>query len=56
MPVFATPIGRIGAVICWENYMPMMRMPMYATGVQLVLRTNGRRPGDMAVDRAAHRA
>jgi nitrilase len=33
MPVFATPAGNIGAVICWENYMPMLRMAMYAKGI-----------------------
>lgn len=35
LPVFDTPFGRLGAVICWENYMPLMRMAMYAKGVQI---------------------
>lgn len=35
LPVFETPIGRLGAVICWENYMPLLRAAMYAKGIQL---------------------
>ena len=30
-----TTAGRVGAVICWENYMPFVRMAMYEQGVQL---------------------
>jgi nitrilase len=35
LTVIDTTIGRIGAVICWENYMPLMRMAMYSKGIQI---------------------
>jgi nitrilase len=35
LPVFETTVGRLGAVVCWENYMPLLRMAMYAKGIEL---------------------
>lgn len=35
LPVLDTPVGRVGAVICWENHMPLLRTAMYAKGVQI---------------------
>src|SRR5437016_2645331 len=35
MPVFETPLGRMGAVICWENYMPLLRTYMYFQGIEI---------------------
>ncbi|CAL5020733.1 unnamed protein product [Urochloa decumbens] len=37
IPVYDTPIGKIGALICWENRMPLMRTAMYAKGGCFVL-------------------
>ena len=35
MPVFETEIGKLGGVICWENYMPLLRAHMFAQGVEI---------------------
>ena len=34
---FQTRIGRLGGLICWENYMPLARLAMYRRGVELYL-------------------
>lgn len=37
LPVFDTPYGRIGSLICWENYMPLARTAMYDKGIQIYI-------------------
>tara|TARA_R110000796_G_scaffold252596_1_gene388480 strand:+ start:135621 stop:136553 length:933 start_codon:yes stop_codon:yes gene_type:complete len=37
LSTFNTPLGKMGGLICWENYMPLARMAMYQKGVQLYL-------------------
>jgi nitrilase len=37
LKVLDTPCGRIGMLICWENYMPLARCAMYAQGVEVYI-------------------
>ncbi len=32
-----TKIGKLGGLICWENYMPLARMSMYRKGVEIYI-------------------
>jgi len=34
---FETPLGRLGGLICWENYMPLARFALYESGVEIYL-------------------
>ena len=37
LDVVQTPLGRLGGLICWENYMPLARFHLYAQGVDVWL-------------------
>jgi nitrilase len=32
---FETSLGRIGGLICWENYMPLARFALYESGIEI---------------------
>jgi nitrilase len=37
LTVLPTPWGKLGGLICWENYMPLARMALYGKGVEIYL-------------------
>jgi nitrilase len=34
---FETQLGRLGGLICWENYMPLARFSLYESGVEIYI-------------------
>ena len=35
LQVIDSPVGRVGSLICWENFMPMARMALFAQGIDI---------------------
>jgi len=53
--VVDTPFGRVGGLICWENYMPLARFHLYAQGIDLWLAPT-LAPGDAWISSMRHLA
>lgn len=37
LTVIDTPYGKMGSLICWENYMPLARVSMYEKGINIYI-------------------
>jgi nitrilase len=53
LDVVQTSLGRLGGLICWENYMPLARFHQYAQGVEVWLAPT-LAPGDAWVATMRH--
>lgn len=53
LDVYDTSVGRLGGLICWENYMPLARNAMYAQGTQIYVAPTWDR-GDMWIATLQH--
>jgi nitrilase len=55
LKAFDTPLGKLGCLICWENWMPLARYALYAQGEQLHLAPTAD-DSEMAIVNARHTA
>jgi nitrilase len=37
LKVIDTPVGKVGTLVCWENYMPLARYALYSQGVEVYI-------------------
>jgi nitrilase len=37
LKVADTPVGKVGTLVCWENYMPLARYALYSQGVEIYI-------------------
>lgn len=37
LKVINTPAGRVGTLVCWENYMPLARYALYSQGIEIYI-------------------
>jgi nitrilase len=53
LEAYDTSIGKLGGLICWENYMPLARYTMYAWGIQVYVAPTWDR-GDLWITTLRH--